>query len=88
MGEAGKVSSSQLLAGLRDFGGGICVHDLLATEATLADSDRDNHGIIASTYNLVDVAQPVGVDVATDGALETSDCFCDVHVFPSFLVRS
>lgn len=38
MGEAGKISCSQLLARLRDFGGGVCIHNLLAAEAALADS--------------------------------------------------
>ncbi len=73
--KAGKVSCSQLLARLKDFGGGIGVHDLLAAEAALADGDGDNHGIITDLFNLIDVAQPVGVDIATDGALKTFDCF-------------
>lgn len=73
--EASKVSCSQLLACLKDSGGGISVHNLLAAEAALADGDGNNHGIIASTYNLVDGAQPVGVDIATSWTLKAPDCF-------------
>ena len=59
MSEVGERAFSELLPGFKDFGGRLIIHDLLATEAALADGDGDNHRIVADALKLVDVAQAI-----------------------------
>ena len=83
MNEARKRPFGQLLFSLKDFGGCISVHNLLAAEVALADENWDNHGVIANALHLVDVSQAVLVHIPADRTLKTLNGLFDVHAFLS-----